>query len=315
MTRWLQQPRLYSGSGVLLDNTTIVTLTSMLGGSDLLSPLTLWDLGRVVTALVTYENVFHFTNSEVNDDALNTALGQVVFRPLSLPDRGPLYDPTGVRGLFIEAWESTHHVMQQLEACVGTPTVEGLEIEALTNQWSLALGRPLTPADVVSTSLSRLEWSSPGAALLSELWKTTNQWQSLESLGHLMDEWDSRGLTGGPKSTFYSVIREGNYRGHVNQRLAGHLHLPYMPNVDRIPFQSRFYDRAIAVSDRLPSILALDTRYAERAAQAQLCTVRRSCSRCFLPWRSVMLPPRRICGLQWQRCADRHAATVNAAPI
>jgi hypothetical protein len=66
------------------------------------------------------------------------------------------------------------------------------------------------------------------------------------------------------------MIGEGNYRGYVNQRLAGHLNLPYMPNMARIPFRSRFYDRAHAVSDRLPSILAVNTQYAERATQAQL---------------------------------------------
>jgi hypothetical protein len=273
VTQWLQQPRRHSGSGVLLDNTTIVTLTSLLAG-DRLSPLTLWDLGRAVTALVTYENVFHLANSEVDDNALNAALGQDVFRPLSLPDTGPQYDPTGVRGLFIQAWESTHNIMRQLEACVDTPTVEGLEIEALTSQWSLALGRPLRPADLVNTSRSRIEWRSPGAALLAELWRATRLHnigipdpKGLDNLGRMLD---LPGAPSGYKDVFYKTIREGNYRGHVNQRLAGHLSLPYMPNVARIPFQSRFYDRAHAISERLPSILALDRRYAERAAQAQL---------------------------------------------
>jgi hypothetical protein len=52
VTRWLQQPRRYSGNGVLLDNTTIVTLISLFADAKRLSPLTLWDLGRAVTALV-----------------------------------------------------------------------------------------------------------------------------------------------------------------------------------------------------------------------------------------------------------------------
>jgi hypothetical protein len=57
VSRWLQQPRRYFGTGVLMDNTTIVTLTSLLAG-DRLSPLTLWDLGRAVTALVTLKTSF-----------------------------------------------------------------------------------------------------------------------------------------------------------------------------------------------------------------------------------------------------------------
>ena len=274
VTQWLQQPRRYPGSGVLLDNTTIVTLASLLADGNRLSPLTLWDLGRAVTALVTYDNIFHFANTEVNDDALNTALGQGVFRPLSLPDTGPAYDPTGVRGLFNQAWSSTDNIMKQLEASVGTPTIEGLEIEALTRQWSLVLARPLTPTDVVNTRRSNHDWNSPGAALLAQLWRATTTYSIKIPPGRSLDTLEfMKELPGAPsgyKDVLYTTIRDGNYRGHVNQRMADHLGLPYMPNVARIPFQSRFYDRARAVSDRLPSILALDTQYAERAAQAQL---------------------------------------------
>jgi hypothetical protein len=274
VTQWLQQPRRYPGGGVLLDNTTIVTLTSLLADGAWLSPLTLWDLGRAVTALVTYDNIFHFANSEVNDDAVNTALGESVLRPLSLPDIGPTYDPTGVRGLFNQAWSCTEMLMQRLEASVGTSTVEGLEIEALTHQWSLALGRPLTPTDVVNTEQSDHEWNSPGAALLAQLWRVSTLYsikilpgKGLEDLGWGMD---LPGAPSGDRWVFNKVIRDGNYRGHVNQRLAGHLNLPYMPNLARIPFQSRFYDRAHAVSARLPSVLALNREYAKRAAQAEL---------------------------------------------
>lgn len=284
VAQWLQQPRRYSGSGVLLDNTTIVTLTSLLTGDDMLSPLTLWDLGRAITALVTYDNVFHFANSEVNDDALNAVLGQDVFRPLSLPDIGSVYHPPGVRGLFIQAWSDTDRVMERLRASVGTATLEGLEIEALTSQWSLALGSPLAPADVVNPLLSDLEWNSPGAALLAQLWRATTNYRlsnhglpgkGLDDLGRRLDAVRRsppvpEGLAEQKMKLISHTIREGNYRGHVNQRLACHLSLPYMPNMARIPFRSRFYDRALAVSDRLPSILALDTQYAERATHAQL---------------------------------------------
>lgn len=276
VTQWLQQPRLFPGTGVLLDNTTIVTLVSLLAGDDRLSPLTLWDLGRAITALVIYDNIFHFANSEVNDDALNTAVGQEVFRPLSLPGTGPQYDPSGVRGLFNQAWSSTEHVMKRLVASVGTATMEGLEIEALTSQWSLALGRPLTPGDVVNAELSDHEWRSPGAALLAQLWRATALYSignkgvdghNLHTLGLMQD---MPGAPVGYEMVYYKTIREGNYRGHVNQRLASHLNLPYMPNMARIPFRTRFYDRALAVSDRLPSILALDKQYAERASQTHI---------------------------------------------
>jgi hypothetical protein len=165
--------------------------------------------------------------------------------------------------------------MRKLEASVGTPTVEGLEIEALTNQWSLAVGRPLTPADVIDSELSDHEWNSPGSALLYDLWRVSNAGigpirPDTQKLDNSLRIIDRPGVPVAHIRKFYSTIREGNYRGHVNQRLADHLSLSYRPNVARIPFQSRFYDRAHAVSDRLPSILALDRQYAERAAQAKL---------------------------------------------
>jgi hypothetical protein len=285
---WLQEPRRHQGSGVLLDNTTIVTLVSLLEGARL-SPLTLWDLGRAVTALVTYDNVFHFKNPDVNDEELNTALGEVVFRPLHLPTPGPLYDPRGVRGLFNTAWTHTHDVMTLLERSIGTPTVEGLEIEALTKQWSLALGRALKPSDVVNAELSNHQWNSPGALLLGDLWQATRYSpgiRDLDNLAHRLEsaERRSRELQAQMRERgmvppeiedrgadfLRKSIRESNYRGHVNERLAGHLGLPYMPNTARIPFRSRFYDLPRTVSDRLPSVLALDARYTERASQVQL---------------------------------------------
>lgn len=36
------------------------TLTSLLSGDDRLKPLTLWDLSRAITAVVCYDNLFHF---------------------------------------------------------------------------------------------------------------------------------------------------------------------------------------------------------------------------------------------------------------
>ena len=273
ISKWCQQPRQYEGSGVLLDNTTIVTLASLLQG-DKLSPLTLWDLGRAITAVVTYDNIFHFENPDVNDDELNARLDQVAFRPLTLPSVGSEHGPGGVRMLFYTTWKDTHSVMQGLEQSVGTSTMAGLEIDDLTTQWSVALGLPLEPADIVNADMSGKEWRSNGPLLLLKLWEATRTQAYAPNFESLLQQVS----TAKPRSDLHEgmfdslrrFIRESNYRGHVNERLASHLGLPYMPNVARIPFRSRFYDRAAIVSDRLPSILALDTRYSERAAQAPL---------------------------------------------
>ena len=277
ITKWCEQPRQYTGSGVLLDNTTIVTLISLLQGEKL-SPLTLWDLGRAITALVTYDNIFHFENLDVNDDELNARLGQVAFRPLALPSPGS-YNAGGVREIFNTAWSDTHSIMQRLERNAGTSTMEGFEIGDLTRQWSVALGLPLEPANIVNSDMSDKEWRSPGPQLLLRFWEATRtQAYAPRFEEERFEELRKQVSIGKPRSgadeaqfdSLRKAIRESNYRGHVNERLASHLGLPYMPNVARIPFRSQFYDRAAIVSDRLPSILALDTRYSERAAQAPL---------------------------------------------
>ena len=66
------------------------------------------------------------------------------------------------------------------------------------------------------------------------------------------------------------MIRECNYRGHVNERLANHLQLPYVANTARLPFKSRFYEGPRLVSAALPSVLAMNDAYVQRAEQADL---------------------------------------------
>jgi hypothetical protein len=276
VTQWLQQPRHYSGTGVLLDNTTLITLASLLQNGEYLSPLSLWDLGRAVTALIVYDNIFHLANPEINDEALNTALGCNIFRAVKLPELPDSNDLSGVHALFYSAWTDTHSLMRKLEDSIGTGTVEDLELKALANQWSLALDRPLSPNDMVNREDTDYSWNSPPMSLLAQLWNISNV-NKANPVGYVLDslgyQYDADVLSHPEMHQFNpvaSVVREGNYRGQVNQRIADHLKLPYMPNMARMPFRNLYYDRARVVSDRLPSILALDTRYAERAAQAKL---------------------------------------------
>jgi len=193
---------------------------------------------------------------------------------LELPSVGPRYDPRSVRGLFNTAWTDTHTLMSKLEANVGRDTAEGLEIEDLARQWSTALGRPVSPHDVVDCTQSNYEWRSPGGALLEQLWHASHEIPAAASCDNnvrLLDvvEKNHPDLVDSHVDGLRRLLRECNYRGQVNQRLASHLQLPYVPNTARLPFRSRFYDRPGRVSDQLPSVLALDAVYAVRAAQAE----------------------------------------------
>jgi hypothetical protein len=274
VSSWIAQPRQYPGTGVLLDVTTIVTLRELLEGGQL-SPVTLWDLSRAVTAIGCYDNVFHFQNSEVDDTRLNALLGESAFRALKVPTRDPSYEfggGGGVAGLFYNAWNETDTLMRRLEASIGLDTLEGGAVEDLTRQWSLTLGHELSPHDVINVTESDYEWPSPGPGLLEELLASGNSGDDLDRQLEQAETFSSEA----PELAVYvrrmsrRLIRESNYRGHVNERLARHLQLPYMPNTARLPFRGLFYDQARLISDRLPSVIALDDYYFERASQAKL---------------------------------------------
>ena len=66
-----------------------------------------------------------------------------------------------------------------------------------------------------------------------------------------------------------SMIKQCNYRGHVNERLALHLKLPYVANTARLPFLSRHNPQPLKTST-LPEVLAMDDAYVTRAAHAKL---------------------------------------------
>jgi hypothetical protein len=271
VSSWSAQPRHYPGTGVLLDITTIVTLTELLEGGRL-SPVTLWDLSRAVTAMVCYDNVFHFASSWVDDTRLNALLGESAFRALKAPSQDPAHKFRGVAGLFNNAWNETHVLMHRLEHNIGMDTLEGMAVDDLARQWALTLGQELTPHDVINVRESNFKWSSPGPALLSQLLVSGDSGDELDLQLQLIERFSSRApnIAEIRRKRLRKSIRESNYRGHVNERLAHHLKLPYLPNTARLPFRGLFYDQPRMISDRLPSVIALDDYYSERASQAKL---------------------------------------------
>jgi hypothetical protein len=273
--RWVAAPNQWGGTGVFVDTTTIVTLTSLLGGADRMSCLTLWDLSRITTAIVCFDRVFHLASSEIDDQALNALVGPDVFCPLELPSIGPDHDSLGIRGLFNTAWWDTRRCMQALEEGTTLTGLEPREIVDLVRQWSTVLGRPLQPKDVMSAAQSSYSWNSAGNKLLRQLWKesgpNTNTFDAV--LGNL--SWaetsdDLSSVVEARRAVLQSMIRECNYRGRVNERIAGHLQLPYLPNTARLPFRNAFFDQPRLVTSALPTAFAMDAAYAERSQRADL---------------------------------------------
>ena len=114
------------------------------------------------------------------------------------------------------------------------------------------------------------EWRSPGGVLFSQLLVSgvgpAEFDANLPGLFSRTRRMNSIRL----KEEVKELIRQSNYRGHVNERLARHLKLPYQPSIVRLPFRGLFNDFPRLISDRLPSVVALDEHYAARAAQVSL---------------------------------------------
>lgn len=270
---WTFIPRAFTGLSALVDVTSIVTLEQLLDGQHL-SPLTLWDLSRMVSAIVSFDNLFYFENPNVDTAKLNALLGRPVFHTIPLPGTGPLYDPHGVRDLFNTAWTDTHDEMSMLQSHAGADNVYGRKLDDLAQRWAAALGRDMSVEDVADRQESDHSWRSPGAALLSQLWaQTRTSSVNLNTSTTILRKFEA-GTSLGEKAVesrrrqLRKTIRECNYRGMVNQRLAIHLDLPYVANTARLPFRDVFLDIPKALSDRLPSVLAADDSYSQAASVA-----------------------------------------------
>jgi hypothetical protein len=275
VTGWLKlpgQPR----NNALIDTTTIVTLTGLLAGkNELLTPLTLWDLSRAVTAMVCYNHLFHFENAEVDDESINRELGENVFCALPLPEAGDAVDPPGVRGLFKNALDQSNAWMRRLFENAGQGTVEGKGVQEFIWQWSMILGKTLSASDVINRGdSSDYSWTSHGEGMLTQLWHasrtTSRNFDPVVARGEALQSVGAAQAAAENRKSLHSMITECNSRSYVNQCLASHLQLPYVANTARLPFRSLFYNLPLAVTQELPSILEADKTYAARAAHAKL---------------------------------------------
>jgi hypothetical protein len=117
----------------------------------------------------------------------------------------------------------------------------------------------VTASDVVSTWRDIPPyWSESENPIVAEQWERPRATVEVDELVAAVDDETDNNLR--------AMIRDANYRGTVNQRIAAHLGLPYVASTARLPFRRVVWDRRRAFGDRLMSIDELDAAQAERAA-------------------------------------------------
>lgn len=268
-----------------MDNTTIVTACALMSedGPNVMTPLTVWDLVTFIRAVVCYERIYHQEHPDIDDVHVNQLLGGDVLRSVPLPIRATegsriLPDPwDGAHKFICDTWEASFGWLKRLHKSVGSETLDGKQIQVVTEAWRSALGSAdLQPKELVDFTEIDRRWMSPSNQLLVDTANVTGlndtriyldpdegfqqQFRAKRELG-LHDESQERRS---------QILSELNLRAYINQRVAEFFELPYACSAGRLPFRRHLYDRAISVQQELTVARVIDNRYAELAQSVQL---------------------------------------------
>ena len=267
-----------------MDNTTIVTACTLMSeeGPKVITPLTVWDLVTFVRAVVCYERIYHHEHPDIDDARVNQLLGGDVFKSVPLPIRAIedgriLPDPwDGAHRFMCETWEESFGWLKRLHESVGSETLDGKQIQVVTEAWRAALGRTdLQPTELVDFKEVDLRWQSPSNQLLVDTANVTDvkdtrlyldpnegaqrQFKLNREAGiDRFQEWRSH------------ILSDLNLRAYINQRTAEFFALPYACSAGRLPFRDHLHDRAINVQRELVVAKVIDNRYAELAQSVKL---------------------------------------------
>lgn len=268
-----------------MDNTTIVTACALMSieGPNIMTPLTVWDLATFMRAVVCYERIYHHEHPDINDERVNKLLGAEVLKSVPLPIRATdgeniLPDPwDGAHRFMCETWESSYGWLKRMHESVGRETLDGKQIQVVTEAWRAALGRAdLQPTELVDFKEVDRRWRSPSNQLLVDTANITDvddtriyldpdegfqqQFRRNRELGVHDESQEQRS----------HILSDLNLRAYVNQRLAEFFALPYACSAGRLPFRRHLYDRSLSVQQELTVARVIDNRYAELAQAAQL---------------------------------------------
>jgi hypothetical protein len=266
-----------------MDNTTIFTACALMSdqGSDMITPLTVWDLTTFVRAVVCYDRIYHHEHPAIDDAEINDLLGAdvVVSVPLPIQDTPDILpDPwNGAHRFMCDTWFDAIGWLKRLYKSVGKGTLDGNQVREVTEAWRVALGsRDLRETDLVDFEGVDRRWRSPSNQLLRDTAGVTTRDETVVSLDpsqgiqevfRLRREY---GLRDPSRELRSHVLSDLNLRGYINQRIAEFFTLPYACSTARLPFRSRLYDRCLRIQQELITAKLIDNRYAELAQGVQL---------------------------------------------
>ncbi len=266
-----------------MDNTTVLTASTLMsdGGYEAMTPLTVWDLVTFARAVVGYERLYHHAHPSVDDASMNRSLGEDVFRAVPLPVQS-----TGATSVLPERWEGAHRFMcdlwfnahqwlKRLANSVNSGTLDGVELAAVRDAWSLALGRPdLQIESIVNWKDATTRWQSPSDTLLTQIADATQVAATYMYLDPTppFQELARQRAAAGLKTidNLGQLLTDLNLRAYINQRLADFFGVPYVCGAARVPFRKHLYDRAVGVQYQLAAVDVIDDRYAEVARDVKL---------------------------------------------
>jgi hypothetical protein len=267
-----------------MDNTTIVTAATLMSpsGPGILTPLTLWDLATFARAVICYDHIYHHRHPQVPDAALNKLLKDEVFITVPLPFRETggrlLPDPwDGAHRWFCETWSEAESWLTRLHQAIGSDTLDGHQVQAVTEAWRAALDRQeLQPSELVDHKGIDRRWRSPTNELLVDTVNITDPDDTriyVDSTENFELQFAKRrefGLPDLSRERRSALLSDLNLRAHINQSFANFFALPYACSAARIPFRKHLFDRVVKVQQELVTAKVIDQRYGELAAGVQL---------------------------------------------
>jgi hypothetical protein len=266
-----------------MDNTTLLTAATLLSsdGPRAMTPLTVWDLVTFVRAVISYERIYHHEHPLVEDAAINDMLGADVVTSVPLPfetpsENSPLpADWVGPHRLMSEIWEQAYGWIVRLAEHAGTPTFDGVQLEAVRDAWRTALGDPeLRVGELTDWKEAKLRWRSPSNELLERMADATDVragYISLDPAPEFREQARLKADAGiKPSGTRANLLTDLNLRAYVNQRVADFFALPYVTAAARVPFRRHLDHRAVAIHQRLVALDVIDNEYARVATDLDL---------------------------------------------
>lgn len=176
-----------------------------------------------------------------------------------------------------EVWSDVYKWMADLNRAVGSTTLDGQQLAAVTESWRVALHRnDLTPEMLVNYKALNVRWTSPSNRLLAETANATD----VEGTTVYIDPNDrffqlfrskrELGIHDESYERLSDLLSDLNLRSYINQRIADFFQLAYVCSAARIPFRRHLYNRAVEVRATLSTVGVIENRYGELADNVRL---------------------------------------------